>query len=158
MKVSICSREAVEERIVRGDLSSSAVISFHDPVGRGRRARERYLPVDFLGRAERVFYVSVHDLDPEALADFGLTVDSYFTEADELAEFIYSAYASGLEIVCQCEYGQSRSAACAAAVLEHFEGSGISVFRDYRYYPNQLVFNKTLEALDRVRDKREGNG
>ena len=39
-----------------------------------------------------------------------------------------------MDIICQCEHGQSRSAACAAAIKEHFEKSGIEVFADYRYY------------------------
>lgn len=52
-------------------------------------------------------------------------------------------------IICQCDYGQSRSAACAAAIIEYFEHRGISIFADYRYYPNQLVFNKIYEALER---------
>jgi hypothetical protein len=52
--------------------------------------------------------------------------------------------------VCQCEYGQSRSAACAAAIKEYYDHDGISIFADYRYYPNQLIFNKLLDALKTV--------
>lgn len=37
----------------------------------------------------------------------------------------------------------------AAAILEYFEKRGIDIFRDYRYYPNQLVFNKIYEALQK---------
>ena len=55
---------------------------------------------------------------------------------------LYDAYEKGLDIICQCEYGQSRSAGCAAAILEHFQGNGITIFRDYKYYPNKLIFNK----------------
>ena len=55
--------------------------------------------------------------------------------------------AEGYDIICQCEYGQSRSAACAAAIKEHYGKRGIEIFADYRYYPNQLVFNKLLCAL-----------
>lgn len=83
----------------------------------------------------------------KSLEDFGLTFDTYFPEADELAVFILQAEQDGLDILCQCEYGQSRSAACAAAIREYFYHDGISVFADYRYYPNQMVFNKTLSAL-----------
>ena len=68
---------------------------------------------------------------------------------DELAQFIKIAVQAGYRIICQCEYGQSRSAACAAAILQHFEKNGISIFADYRYYPNQLVYNKIFEALER---------
>ena len=40
-----------------------------------------------------------------------------------------------------------RAAACAAAIKEYYEHNGISIFADYRYYPNQLIFNKVLDAL-----------
>ena len=73
--------------------------------------------------------------------------DTYFPEADSLAAFIQKAHDDGFDIICQCEYGQSRSAACAAAIIEYYEKNGISVFADYRYYPNQLIFNKLLDAL-----------
>ena len=76
---------------------------------------------------------------------------TYLAEADELAKFIYEAKADGLDIICQCDYGQSRSAACAAAILEHFEGRGIDIFVDYRYYPNQLVYHKIFDALEKVK-------
>ena len=39
------------------------------------------------------------------------------------------------------------SACCAAAILEHFDGTGISVFADYRYYPNQVMYHKVMGAL-----------
>ena len=79
-----------------------------------------------------------------------MTVDTYLPEADRLADFIRKAHNDGLDILCQCEYGQSRSAACAAAILEHYCKNGISVFADYRYYPNQLVYNKIKNALDLI--------
>jgi protein-tyrosine phosphatase len=64
-----------------------------------------------------------------------------------VAEFIHQAVTDGVEIVCQCEYGQSRSAGLGAAILEYYERRGIDIFRDYRYYPNQLIFNKAYEAM-----------
>ena len=89
----------------------------------------------------------VHDLDLTALPDVGLDYDTYMPEADALAAFICQARSDGLDILCQCEYGQSRSAACAAAILEYFNGTGTSVFADYRYYPNQVVYHKIMDAL-----------
>ena len=50
-----------------------------------------------------------------------MTYETYFPEVEELADFIYMAIEQGMDIICQCEYGQSRSAACAAAIKEHFE-------------------------------------
>ncbi len=79
----------------------------------------------------------------------GYTYDTYFPEADDMAAFIYHSYDNGMNIICQCEYGQSRSAACAAAILEHFYHNGISIFSDYNYYPNQVVYHKIYDALEK---------
>lgn len=155
MKVTIYSRKSMEVLLSKGNLKNTAIISFHDPVGRGRRCLEDYEPIDFTGKCDRVMQIALHDLDPEALADFYLTEETYFPEADELAEFIYKAKEDGLEIICQCEYGQSRSAGCAAAILQHFERRGIDVFVDYRYYPNQLVYHKVFDALERYKGENK---
>ena len=147
MTVKIYSRKSMEGLLAKGKIEKTALISFHDPVGRGRRHLEDYKPIDFTGKCERVMQIALHDLDPEALSDFGLSVDTYFPEADALAEFIYKAKEDGLDIICQCEYGQSRSAGCAAAILQHFSKNAIDVFTDYRYCPNQLVYHKVFDAL-----------
>ena len=150
MKVQIYSRKAVEE-LLNGDFpENAAVISFYDPPN--IRTGEVSTPVDYKGKAKRVFAVPIHDIDIEILGDYGLTFDTYFPEADSLAEYIDRAYRDELDIICQCEYGQSRSAACAAAILEHYCKNGISIFVDYRYYPNQLIFNKVKNALDMIKE------
>lgn len=150
MKVSveIMSRKAVTQRISAGFPENTAVISFYDPLS--GRTPAGYRPVDYRGVCDRVFSVGIHDIDIEILGDYGLSFDTYFPEADSLAGFILRAAADGCHIICQCEYGQSRSAACAAAIREFFDHSGIEVFADYRYYPNQLVFNKLLSALKKA--------
>ncbi len=149
MEVKIYSREAIE-KLLQGEFpKNTAVISFYDPPS--KRTGEVFKPVDYNGKPESVFYVSIHDIDIEILSDYGLTFDTYFTEVTELAKYIHKAKEKGLDIICQCEYGQSRSAACASAILEHFYKSGITIFADYRYYPNQLIFNKLLTALNEVK-------
>lgn len=157
MKVKIYSRSVMEKLLAAGRIENAAIISFHDPVGCGRRRLEDYSPIDFSGKCDRVMQIAIHDLDPEALSDFGLTVESYFPEADKLAAYIYTAKEDGLDIICQCEYGQSRSAGCAAAILEHFVSRGIAVFTDYRYYPNQLVYHKVFDALEKYRADHIGH-
>lgn len=85
--------------------------------------------------------IKLEDLDLEVLKRKGYTYDTYFPEADDLAKFIVKAVSENKNIVCQCEYGQSRSAGCAAAIKEYFYKDGISVFSDYNYYLNQVVFH-----------------
>lgn len=152
MKLSIYSRAAAEELINGAFPENTAVISFYDPPS--RRNLKEYAPVDYKGRCERLLAVGVNDIDIEILPDYGLTFESYLPEANDIAEFILSAIEDGLDIICQCEYGQSRSAACAAAIREYYNRSGIKIFADYRYYPNQLIFNKIYTALKEASKKR----
>ena len=95
--------------------------------------------------------VELYDIDLEILPDYGMSYETYFPEAGTLAEYIVRAYKDGLDIICQCEYGESRSSACAAAIRQFFYGDGISVFADYRYYPNQVVYHKVYDALESLK-------
>ncbi len=147
-KIEIMSREKVEQLMADGFPNNVAVISFYDP--KSKRTPMDYAPVDYTNVCSRVFSVAIHDIDIEILADYGLTFETYFPEAYELAQYIIKNITEGYDLICQCEYGQSRSAACAAAIKEHYDRRGIEIFADYRYYPNQLIFNKLLAALKEV--------
>lgn len=146
MNIEIYSRAMMETCLKGSFPENTAVISFYDPVS--TRTPKGYTPVDFAGKCSALFMIGAHDIDIEVLPEYGLTFETYLTEAAELAVFIKKAYANGMDVICQCEYGQSRSAACAAAIREYFYKDGINIFADYRYYPNQLVFNKVLAALE----------
>lgn len=148
MKVEIYSRMAASELIASGFPKNSAVISFYTP--KNKRSSGSSV-LDYRGTCERIFYVGIPDIDVGILQTYGYTYDTYLAEADELARFIYEVRSEGRDVICQCDYGQSRSAACAAAILQHFEGRGIDVFADYRYYPNQLVYHKIYDALEKLR-------
>jgi hypothetical protein len=148
MEVSIYSRKAIKELMDKGFPQNTVVISFYTPKNKRDYAERR---IDYGGVCDRVFYVGIPDIDIEILSDYGYTYETYLAEADELAKFIYKARGNCLDIICQCDYGQSRSAACAAAILEHFEGCGIDIFVDYRYYPNQMVYHKIFDALEKVK-------
>ena len=148
MTVTICSRKEMGLLLQNSLPQNIAVISFYDPPPKGLE------PIDYSGKADHVFQVALRDIDYDILNMFGLSYDTYFPEAEELARFILDAKAEGLDFICQCEYGQSRSAGCGAAILEYFYKTGISVFADYRYYPNQMVFNKVFDALKRLGDKK----
>lgn len=139
MKVSIYSREKVVELINTNFPEKTTVISFSDPGA---------IPVNYHKKPIRLFQISIYDADLSYLSKCGLTYETYFPEVNDLAEFIYGAKKEHLDILCQCEYGESRSAACSAAILEHFHHNGLSIFTDYRYYPNQVVYHKVFEALE----------
>lgn len=151
MNVSVFSRKRMErllenkEKLQNGILDNVAIISFYDPPS--IRTGEVFKPVDFKGKSDRVFTIAIHDIDIEILEDYGLTFETYFPEVNDLAEFIIKAIENNNDIICQCEYGQSRSAGCAAAIKEFINRTGIDIFSDYKYYPNQLIYNKVFQAL-----------
>ena len=149
MKVTIYSRDEIEDIISKGAFpDNTAVISFYDPAI--KRLDKSYTHVDYSNICDMVFYSELDDLDIDVLCDKGYTYETYFSEAEDMARFIIKAYSQGRDIICQCEYGQSRSAGCAAAIMEHFDHNGIEVFADYRRFPNQMVFNKLRDALDKT--------
>ena len=141
MKISVYSKAAIERIIAEGKFhKDTAVISFCDIDKDDSR-------VDYSSVCRDVFFCEVDDLDFDYLSKKGYTYKTYFPEADDLAKFIVKAVSENKNIICQCEYGQSRSAGCAAAIKEYFYNDGISVFADYNYYPNQVVFHKVYDAL-----------
>lgn len=149
MKVHIYSRKEIQELLLTDVLKNVAVISFYDP--KAKCTNKEYKSVDYSGKTDRVFEIPLYDIDLSEFEEFGLTYDTFFPEVDRVAEFIYQAKEEGLDIICQCEYGESRSSGCAAAILEHFYKKGILVFADYRYYPNRVVYHKVYEALENLK-------
>ena len=68
-------------------------------------------------------------------------------QALQIASFYFAHKDTISTLICQCEHGQSRSAAVAAAILEFRSRRGIVIFSHDNYYPNKVVFRKVLEAL-----------
>lgn len=149
MCVAFYSRKSIKNLITGGmSFKDWAVISFYD-VGDDENR------VDYSGVCNRVMFIAIDDIDREELYDSGGSFDTFFPEANQTAEFIIDCYNSGLNIICQCEYGQGRSAGCAAAILEHYYHNGISVFSDYGCYPNLLIYHKILNALNHRKERVE---
>ena len=141
VEVEVASRTQIKKLIHSGKLTSdTAVISFYD-VG--------IEPVYFGITQAAVCTLALDDLSKDEITQRYGSADFYFQKADTVARFIVDAVKKGRKIICQCEMGMSRSAACAAAILEYFCGSGISIFADKRYSPNRVVFQKLYSALCR---------
>lgn len=72
--------------------------------------------------------------------------------AMEIVEFYFSIRDKVKTLICQCEYGESRSVAVAAAISEFESREGLQYFIDEKYFPNKLVFRKVFAALRSVYD------
>lgn len=152
MNVEIYSRQALEERAQKPFAPGCSLISIGDTDA---------LPPVLQYRPEQVLYLRFDDI----------TLQDYFEgdgwkrkyqlfsqkQAQSIAEFVYRHRESTKTWICQCEFGQSRSAAVAAAILEHFDRKGISIFADEqeRYSPNAYVFNMALRALEETKKKQD---
>ena len=152
MKLLIRNRKSVEQ-IVKSTFSKGvAIISITDA---------NDTPVDLEYKPDFLLRLAFDDVDNDVFADESfdeLTQEeragiekryNMFSEeqADEIASF-YEKNKDNISVLfCQCEHGQSRSAAVAAAILEIRNRRGIQIFADDRYYPNKVVFRKVLAAL-----------
>ena len=71
-------------------------------------------------------------------------------QAEQVAEFVNKIWDKVDVLICQCEHGQSRSAAIAAAISEFKFKRGIDIFADERYYPNKFVYWRVLNRLNKI--------
>lgn len=71
-------------------------------------------------------------------------------QAKEIVDFYNEIFDKADLIICQCEHGQSRSAAIAAAILEYRCRKGIKVFANDKYYPNKAVFKKIMSQFKNI--------
>lgn len=144
MKIEIHSFESIVEKAESPWECRVAVISIGD--NGDQPPAFKYNPQYFLR-------LEFEDIAPDELDEIGVNPDHMFKDeqAQEIAEFVYGCKDNIDLLICQCEYGQSRSAGCAAAISEHFYGNGIDIFADDRYYPNKLVFRKVLNALNNLK-------
>lgn len=69
-------------------------------------------------------------------------------QAKQIVEFVKDVWDKVDVIICQCEHGQSRSAAVAAAIMQYKYQNGIEIFADDNYYPNKFVYRKAFSALN----------
>lgn len=136
MKIYIYSKSDIIGLIeTKGIPQNTAVISFADT-----EDDFIYFPL-----GTDVLSVAFYDVRPYTVAKEHY--DNILPEAGIIAKYAYEKIQEGKDIICQCDYGISRSAGCAAAILERWGHGGLDIFADYRYTPNQFVYNKVLAEL-----------
>ncbi len=144
MKVEIHSIQSLKRRAHKPFAPDTALISIGD-FGKELPQME-YKPAHIL----RMEFddVTPSEIDYESSERYAFRLFSE-EQANQIADFVYRYWESRGTLLCQCHYGQSRSAAVAAAIKEHFYHNGIEIFADEqeRYCPNVYVFRLTLRAL-----------
>ena len=140
MNLQVCDRTRLTELAEQPFTDKTAVISICD--SDAPAVELKYQP-DYL---LRLVFDDVYTL-PDFGADNKMGFVSFSKEqAEDIAKFVLQHKDEVTTIICQCEMGQSRRAAVAAAISEWLNGDGIRFFADERYSPSLVVF-KTLYNL-----------
>ena len=122
----IANRHDIKERAKQPFLANTALISVTD-VG--------YDFAELDNKPAELLQLKFDDVDADEPVN--IITDE---QAKAIAAFYHRISKTAKHIICQCEYGQGRSAAIAAAIMEYTEGNGIDIFADDRYFPNKVVF------------------
>ncbi len=153
MRLEIANRESIERRAEEPFEAGTALISCTDM---------ELEPVKLENLPEYILRLQFNDVGTEDFLDFDNSTPSegelaslaqYHhmitkSQAKELAEFYHSISDKARLIICQCEHGESRSAAIAAAITQYDKGQGIEYFIDERYFPNKTVYKEVYSALN----------
>ena len=157
MRILIKNRHQIEEMSKVGFDKHTALISITD-VGvcfaELQHEPEFLLQIAFDDVDNDVF---LDELDRKPTNEERLTLERKYKmlsdeQALQIASFYFDNKDSISTLICQCEHGQSRSAAVAAAILEFRSKKGINVFASDNYFPNKVVFRCVLNALRKESD------
>ena len=132
MKIQIKNRHQIEKATF---LPKTALISITD---------RNYHFAELKDKPDYLLQLAFDDVDRD---EEGGIADE---QAKQIAEFYLNIKDKAEIIICQCEHGQSRSAAIAAAIMEYRSRSGIKIFAHEKYYPNKAIFNKVFEELKKL--------
>lgn len=152
VEIKIMSRDAIEELAKVPFANKTALISITDA---------DYYFAELRHRPAELFQIAFDDVDNDVFEDeLGRTptkeerikIEKKYKmlsdeQAQEIANFCLRVLDKVEIIICQCEHGQSRSAAVAAAIIEFTTNNGIEIFANDLYYPNKVVFRKVYGAL-----------
>ena len=153
MNIKIMSRDAIEMFCEHPFVEKVAIISITD------------YGYDFTELKNKPHYllqlafddvdgdVFVDELGDNPSAEEKLKIENKYhmfsdEQANRVADFVSEVWDKVDVIICQCEHGQSRSAAVAAAIMQFKYQNGIEIFADEKYYPNKFVYRKVFNVLN----------
>lgn len=153
MEIKIMSRKDIEKHCSLPLKEKTAVISICD-------AYSSFASLLF--KPDHLLQLSFNDVDSDIFVDIlgenyspketGWVEEDFNMFSNEQAklvvDFINKIWGKVDVLICQCEHGQSRSAAIAAAIAEFKSKRGIDIFADERYYPNKFVYWRVLNKLN----------
>lgn len=149
MEILIKSRAEIEEYVPRTKTAILSITDFDYDFAELKKQPNYLLQLAFDDIDSDVF---VDELGRVPTEEERISIEEKYhmltdNQAKQIADFLKSVSNKVDVIICQCEHGQSRSAAIVAALMEYLYGNGIEIFADDRYYPNKTIFKKVLKAM-----------
>lgn len=154
MEILIISRKDVEKISLKPFNRPTALISITDfnYTFANLKYKPQYLlqlTFDDVPVGDGFFEEEGRRLSDEEIANFEKKYHSITDEqVKQIIDFYNSVKDSVDVLICQCEHGQSRNAAIAAAIKEFEIGAGIDIFSNDMYYPNKSVYRKLIKYLN----------
>ncbi len=155
MKLEILSRAGLERKAREPFRPGTVLISIGDPDALPvkllhRPEHELRLVFDDMTAAEARERLEMPGISEEELCRV-LAEQNTVLFSDEMAAkaaaFVKEHIRQASVFICQCEFGQSRSAAMAAAIAQYYGGYGKKIFANEKYGPNLRVYRKMMAAL-----------
>lgn len=140
LTIQIKNRDEIENMIFNPRTALISITDYDWSFAKLRNQPEHLLQLAF----DDISVDELEYLSAEEMKKYHMLTDE---QAREIVEFYHSIHDKVDTLICQCEHGQSRSAAIASAILEYRDGKGIDIFIDDRYYPNKTIFKKVFKQL-----------
>lgn len=141
MNVNIYSREGIIKLSKNIFDEGTALISIYDTDD---------IPPRLINKPQYTLFMAFDDIYADDMDEVDLSFFKPFNEklAKRIAGFVKLHKDDVDTFICQCQFGQSRSAGVAAAIKEYFDKDGQSILDDERYSPNKKVYDLLLDELN----------
>ena len=137
MLINILSRQAVIEYSKKPHMELSIVISLSD--------LQNEAPKLLRARGNGILEQLKLNFEDIEFEDARCMTNDH---AIKIVRFIHKYQYKVEKIIVSCEAGIRRSAAVAAAIMQHFDGDDWEIFNNPDYCPNIICYRKMLYALN----------
>ncbi len=140
MDVKIVSRDEIVKLATTPFEDGVALISIYDTDD---------VPPRLMNKPKYTLFMAFDDIYADDTDEVDLDFFKPFNEkmAKKISGFIKLHQDDVNTFICQCQFGQSRSAGVAAAIKKYFDNDEQAIFNDKRYSPNKKVYDLLSKEL-----------
>lgn len=138
--VRVMNKSQVENYGLNSHTHNSVIISISS-----RECNTAFIIPNSINKIKDVLKLQFNDTDSSESIYGGIEQ----TDVKEITDFVkkYESSDEEVNLVVNCEAGQSRSAGVAAAIMKYLYDDDKAIFNNTKYTPNMLCYNKVLYGL-----------